>query len=484
MDYLGLLFFAFLTILVVVYYLVKPKYRYIVLFLGSYFFYGYINPSYIFSLILVTVISYTGGIVINKWRRKSVYVCFFLLEIIVLAVYKYTAFLLSNFNLIVYKMSGKSFSTDWNIILPIGLSFMIFQACTYLSDVYRNSIRTERNIIRYATFVAFFPTVLAGPIQKARELLPQITCPKDFDYEQAKKGTILFVWGAFEKIMVADKLGEVYKSILPDFQNRSSAEILIGAVSFSLYIYADFSSYSDIARGISRLLGINIGKNFNNPYLSCSIAEFWKRWHVSLNEWFVENVYIPLGGNRKGTIRKYFNVLIVFLLSGLWHGANWHFVVWGGLNGMLSIIGMVITSIKDRTHKKIKVDDKIESLEFIRRIIVFYLITLTWMFFNASTMDAIRICKKLLIFNFLSLFDPNLLSISGTPVSTFVTVVATLFFCGMQIKRQNERSMIESYNRQPIIIQCLLLAIVICICIFGRFATDSYVDTRFLYFDF
>lgn len=484
MNYLSITFLLFLLFFVIAYYLTNQKKRYFVIFLGSYFFYGYANPKILLVLILVTLISYVGGLILGCKKSKGLFIFFFFLEIAVLLVFKYTNFAVMNISYFANYFLGKNVEINWNILLPVGLSFMIFQACTYLSEVYRNQIDVEKNIIMYAAFVAFFPTVLSGPIQKAKVLLPQIKSPSEFDVQRGKKGTLLFVWGFFEKVMVANKLNLIYMSIIPDYSNRSSAEILIGAIAFSLYIYADFSSYSDMARGISMILGIDIGKNFNNPYLSQSTAEFWNRWHISLNEWFIENVYIPLGGNRKGITRKYINMLIVFLISGLWHGAHWHFVVWGVLNGVLAIIGLILKPARNYVYEKLNVDEAVESIVAIKRIIVFYLITLTWIFFTSGIMDSIRICKKILLFNYLSIFNSNLLNIAGTAVGTFVTVITTIIFCKIQIKRQHENLLYEKYEKQPFFMQSLIVAIAICICIFGASVTSANVNTQFLYFQF
>lgn len=484
MNYLSLTFFIFISAFVCIYYMVNRQYRYIVLFIGSYIFYGWANVKMLAVLILVTVVSYVGGLIIEKQKKKSIFGLFFFIEIAILAVYKYTDFAIININYFAEKMNLKPVAINWNIVLPVGLSFMVFQACTYLSDVYRKNFDAEKNILKYATFVAFFPTVLSGPIQKARNLLPQISDPKVFDVDNAKQGTLLFVWGAFEKIMVANKLNYIYLTVLTDYSNRTSAEVLIGAISFSLYIYADFSSYSDMARGISKIIGIDVGKNFNNPYLSCSTAEFWNRWHMSLNEWFLENIYIPMGGNRKGIIRKYINMMTVFFVSGLWHGASWHFVAWGVINGVFVVIGYIIKPLKSRIYGIFNVEEQVESVVLIKRIIVFYLITLTWVFFTSGITDSLMIWKKLIVFDFLSLFNPNLLNIGGTAVGTFITMLAVLLFCKLQMRRQNTSVLYDVYNKQPLVFQCLPVAVVICICIFGNFATDANVDAQFLYFQF
>lgn len=330
MNYISLEFYVFISIFLIIYYLIPQKYRYIAITVGSYFFYGYANVKMLVLLIIITGITYIGGWLIGQRKSKAVYVLFFGLMILILIGFKYINLIIQTFDLVNSRIGNNVGFSEINIVLPIGLSFIIFQACTYLGDVYKKNIVPEKNIIRYAAFIAFFPTVLSGPIQKARELMPQLKAPCDFDSERAKKGTIVFIWGCFEKLVVANKLLPIVDKVFNNYINYNSAYYIIAAVGFSLYIYADFSSYSDMARGISMLMGIKVSKNFDNPYLSVSTSEFWNRWHMSLNNWFVEYVYIPLGGNRRGMLRKYFNVFIVFLISGLWHGAYHHFIIWGG----------------------------------------------------------------------------------------------------------------------------------------------------------
>lgn len=319
MNYISLGFYAFICIFLIVYYIVPQRYRYILITVGSYFFYGYANFKLLTILMMITILTYIGGIILQTQRTKLMYAVFVILTLLILVYFKYTNFIVQNINWllegVVKNSSYRIASLD--LILPVGLSFIVFQACTYLGDIYRGKLIAEKNIVRYAAFVAFFPTVLSGPIQKARELLPQIKSPLFFDPDTAKKGTILFVWGTFEKVMVANRLLVVVNKVFDNYGNYNSAYYVVAAICFSLYIYADFAAYSDMARGIAMLMGIHIGKNFDNPYLSQSTAEFWNRWHMSLNSWFVENVYIPLGGNRKGIIRKYINVLIVFFSQWL-----------------------------------------------------------------------------------------------------------------------------------------------------------------------
>ncbi len=285
-------------------------------------------------------------------------------------------------------------------------------------------------------------------------------------------------------MLVANNLVVIVDKVYDDYQNFNSAYYIIAAISFSLYIYADFSSYSDMARGIAKIMGIDVGNNFNNPYLSLSTSEFWNRWHVSLNSWFIDNIYIPLGGNRKGVCRKYCNMLIVFLINGLWHGADWHYVIWGFLNGVLVIIGQLLKSVKKYIYNKLDVDENVESIKYCKQAIVFWLITLTWVFFRNSIHDSLYIIKQMIFFHPINFFDPNLLSITGTNVGTFVTIIVVVIFCVIQIKRKDEHGAYLKYARQPLLVQCICVAFVICICVFAICSTGTEINTHFLYFQF
>ncbi len=292
MNFLSWSFAGFIAAFVIVYYCIPARYRYILLLAGSFIFYGWSDWHYLPILGGVILISYTGGMVLFRHKNRLIYLLFFAADLGVLAFFKYTNFFISNWD----AATGMSLAA-LDIILPVGLSFYVFQSISYLSDVYRKGLTPEKNILRYGAFASFFPTILSGPIQKSRNLLPQIRNPR-FDSEQAIKGTILFIWGAFVKICVANRLLTIVGTVFTSnaYLTYGTAYYIAAAVSFSLYIYADFSSYSDMAQGLAKVLGIDIGRNFRNPYLSTSLSEFWRRWHSSLNDWFVENIYIPLGG--------------------------------------------------------------------------------------------------------------------------------------------------------------------------------------------
>lgn len=485
MTYLSLGFYIFLPLFFIVYYFVPQKYRYIAILAGSYLFYGYKNPGLLILLLITTIITYLGGIILEKNPKRESLLFFFAANFSILLIFKYTNFFIQNINYLSSKLFGsRSAIHEINIILPIGLSFYIFQSCTYLTDIYGKNIKAEKNFLRYAAFVSFFPTILSGPIQKSRELLPQIKAPKALNSDDAKKGTILFIWGLFEKIMVANHLALIFDKVYSDYLSYNSAYYIIAAISFSLYIYADFSSYSDMARGISKIMGINIGKNFNNPYLSTSTSEFWNRWHVSLNSWFIENIYIPLGGNRKGNFRKYINVFIVFLISGLWHGANWHFVAWGTINGLLVIVGQISKPLRKKIYNKLNVNETLESIRFLKKAIVFWLISITWVLFRNGISDSFYIIKKMVFFTISSFFDTSLFTIAGTSAITFVTIIVTIVFCIVQYKRQKETYYYSRFEKQPFIFQCALIALLIVCMFFSIISSNVEINTQFLYFQF
>ena len=483
MNFLSVEFLAFIIVFVLIYYAISPKYRYLVLLAGSYIFYGWVDYKILLVLILTTILTYVGGNVISNGYRKKSYMFFFLLNLIILIVFKYTNFVIDNINIVGNKM-GYERIPGLKLLLPVGLSFYIFQSCTYLGDVYRKKIDVEKNFLRYAAFVAYFPTILSGPIQKARELLPQLENAKKFEFESAFKGLILFIWGAFQKVCVANNLLYIINLIYDDYESYGTPYYLVAAISFSIYIYADFASYSDMARGVSKILGIEIGRNFQNPYLATSLSEFWRKWHVSLNDWFVENIYIPLGGSKKGKIRKYCNILLVFLISGLWHGSEWHFVAWGVLNGILAVMGQVLASSKRKIYVLCGVDENVFSIRFAKRAGVFAWITLTWVFFYNGIGKSLYVIKEMLFFWPSELFVPELINICGSPVKTFVILLMVIVFVVVQISRKKEKIYYEKFREQPVVFQCMLLAVIMYVCFMTGFSTMAQLDTEFLYFQF
>ncbi|MDR3047775.1 MAG: hypothetical protein LBU51_09260, partial [Bacteroidales bacterium] len=275
----------------------------------------------------------------------------------------------------------------FNVLLPVGISFYTFQALGYSIDVYRGTVKAERNFLTYALFVTFFPALVAGPIERTGNLLPQFKADHIFDYDRVTSGLKLAAWGMFKKVVIADRLTIYVNGVYGDPGVYPASALVLATFFFSVQIYCDFSGYSDIAIGTARILGFNLMTNFRKPYFSKSISEFWQRWHISLSTWLKDYIYIPLGGNRKGAIRQKLNLLFTFLLSGLWHGAAWHFIIWGLLHGIFQVIERSIPERVNAIFKKVPL---------IQMGITFLVVCFTWIFFRANTMgDALLIVRKL-----------------------------------------------------------------------------------------
>jgi D-alanyl-lipoteichoic acid acyltransferase DltB (MBOAT superfamily) len=268
-----------------------------------------------------------------------------------------------------------------NIILPVGISFYTFQTLSYTLDVYKKEISASKNLLSFATYVAFFPQLVAGPIERAAQLLPQFSLPKKFDYQLAKSGIYLMIWGLFKKVVVADNCAFFVNQIFENPAQESSATLMMGAVLFAFQIYGDFSGYSDIAIGVARLFGFKLMTNFSYPYFSRDIAEFWRRWHISLSTWFRDYLYIPLGGSRGTKLKQVRNVFIIFLVSGFWHGANWTFLIWGGIHALLFLPLLLVNANRKNIHGK-----QVNLRNVLGIAFTFILVTFAWIFFRAASL--------------------------------------------------------------------------------------------------
>ncbi|MDB5228837.1 MAG: rane bound O-acyl transferase family protein [Bacteroidota bacterium] len=370
-----LLFFPIVTIL---YYLVPHKFRWLHLLLASCFFYMFFIPVYIFILFFTIVIDYYAGILLENTasKNKKFYLILSLIANIgVLSVFKYYNFFIDNVNTVLQGMHITTVSIPFlKIILPIGLSFHTFQAMSYTIEVYRGNQKAERHFGYYALYVMFYPQLVAGPIERPQNILHQLHEYKKFDYNTVVSGLRLMLWGFFKKCVIADKIALLADPVFFKPDLFKGFPMVIAILAFTFQIYCDFSGYSDIARGSARTMGINLMQNFNVPYISKSIDEFWRRWHISLSSWFRDYLYIPLGGNRVSEVRRYLNVFIVFLVSGLWHGANWTFVVWGALHGSFIILALG----RDKFFPNIKLPS------FFQWMTTFILVAMVWTFFRAK----------------------------------------------------------------------------------------------------
>ena len=335
-------FLIFFPIVVAAYFILPKKLKQFWLLIASYYFYMCWNAKYIFLIFFSTVITYGSGLLLEniktlpveekrRTRYKKLTVAFsFLLNLSVLCYFKYMNYFFSVIAAVFHAAHIELNVPAFDILLPVGISFYTFQALSYTMDVYRDEIYAEKNFFQYALFVSFFPQLVAGPIERSKSLLKQFARPTRFRYDAVREGLLLMMWGYFLKLVIADRCAVLVNRVYGDYTSYKGFQLIIANVLFAFQIYCDFEGYSQLAIGSAQVLGFHINENFRTPYLSTSVRDFWQRWHISLTSWFRDYLYIPLGGNRKGKLRKYFNIMIVFLVSGLWHGASWHFVAWGG----------------------------------------------------------------------------------------------------------------------------------------------------------
>ena len=472
-------YLIFLPIVVIIYNLLGKKFKNIFLLLASLSFYSFWNVKYTFLMLFSIFITYITGIYIEKNRghikkmKLAVFFCFFI-NLGILFVFKYFNFfadLLNNF-------SGKNFNIAIDVLLPVGISFYTFQALGYTIDVYRKDIRAEENFIDYALFVSFFPQLVAGPIERSVNLLPQIKNPKKFSYDNLVRGLILFFYGMFLKLIIADRAAILVNEVFGNYKNFSREILIISGILFTLQIYCDFYSYSIMAKGSAKILGIDLMDNFKEPLLSKSITEFWRRWHISLSTWFKDYLYIPLGGNRRGKVRKYFNLILVFLVSGLWHGADLSFVLWGLIHGIFNVLENIFGINKKSRRKNILLDS-------FRRIITFIIVVFAFIYFRAENIHHGNEYLLAIINNPRSINLMEDLSKTSFGISNiYPLIIGIIILFVFDILKYNKINLVEKVLKIILPIRWLIyLAFIFAIIIFGVYGPE-FSESAFIYFQF
>jgi alginate O-acetyltransferase complex protein AlgI len=465
----SLQFLVFFIIVTLLYFSIPKKLTVPLLLLASTYFYMVFKPVYILILLFTIIIDYIAGIYLEKLSgpKKSIFLLMSLIANIgVLAFFKYFNFFNHNLDVLLNRFRSGTPFPFLAILLPIGLSFHTFQAMSYTIEVYRGRQKAEKNFLVYALYVMFYPQLVAGPIERPQNMLHQFHEKHYFNYQRFKEGLLLMGTGFFKKVVIADRLslGVDYAFAHPEHQN--SLTYALAAIFYSFQIYCDFSGYSDIAIGSAKVMGFDLMQNFRSPYLSRSIPEFWTRWHISLSTWFRDYLYIPLGGNRVKTERFYFNIFLVFLLSGLWHGANWTFVVWG----MIHAFYMIATNVKDKALKKWNIavpKNKLTGL--INVTVTFLLVTIAWIFFRASSWSqALEIIRT--IFSF-SAAGPARFGLNGAE-----TVFSVLLIIGLLL-REYYHPRIRIRSEWAFYARFILL-------IFSCYLFGVFRQVQFIYFQF
>ncbi|MGL6115584.1 MAG: MBOAT family O-acyltransferase [Cetobacterium sp.] len=487
-------FLIYFFIVVLFYFILPFKYRWIWLLIASYYFYMNWNPKYALLMITSTLITYLSGILIEKSnqiqnlkireREKKLWVTLsFSINLLILFFFKYFNFISNNIILLFSKFNINMTIPTFNILLPVGISFYTFQALSYTMDVYRGDIRAQKNLGKYALFVSFFPQLVAGPIERSTNLLNQLDRENHINYDRIKNGLILIIWGLLKKIVIADRLAVLVNTVYNDPTNYKGFILIIATIFFAFQIYCDFSSYSDIAIGTAEVMGYNLMKNFNRPYFSKSIGEFWRRWHISLGTWFKDYLYFPLGGNKVSKIKRYRNIMIVFLVSGLWHGASWNFVIWGGLHGFYQLIGIELKPIRDKIVTIFNINRESLYHKIYKIIITFILVDFSWIFFRANTFSQARyIVKNLFIFNKNIFTDGSLFKLGLDKKDFIIAIISIIILNIIKLLQRKELIRKKVYKLSIPIRWCLYYTVIFFICIFGYYG-DS-VATQFIYFQF
>ena len=476
-------FAIFLPVVFLLYWLIPSRYlklQNLLILLASYIFYGWWSPKFLTLIVFSTLVDYFIGRALfkqnNSTKRKILLWCSIGINIGLLGFFKYFNFFIDNFNS-AFSFFGYHFNSwSLNIILPVGISFYTFQTLSYTIDIYRKNLEPTKDIISFASFVSFFPQLVAGPIERAKELLPQFSNSRKFSYLEATEGLKQILWGLFKKIVIADNCAEYVNIVFDNPSAHSGSVLILGAILFAFQIYGDFSGYSDIAIGTAKLFGFQLMKNFSYPYFSRSIAEFWRRWHISLSTWFRDYIYIPLGGSKGGKLMQVRNVMIIFIVSGFWHGANWTFIFWGFLNALFFLPSLMMK--RNRKHLGIVAENKFlpSFKELIEIGFTFFLIVLTWIFFRANSLrDAFLYIKEV---------GTNGIFIAPQLNTTMSTKILILFICVMLITewyaRKREFGLSFFMASKPQIVRWLFYSLIICSI--GFFMPAE--ETPFIYFQF
>lgn len=487
-------FLVFFPIVLIIYFLIPKKIKYLWLLITSCYFYMCWNPKYIILIGISVVITYLSGLMLQKAEkerhRKVIVAISFVSNLSILCFFKYADFILANINAVLSRVNIALIEKPFDVVLPVGISFYTFQALSYTMDVYRKEIDAEKNFFKYALFVTFFPQLVAGPIERSKNLLNDIRDipqKKMWDYERITKGLIMMLYGMFLKMVVADRVSILVDTVFNDYQQYDSMVLFVAAVGFSLQIYCDFASYSTIAIGAAKVMGFTLMENFDTPYFARSIKDFWRRWHISLSTWFRDYLYIPLGGNRCSKTRKHINLLITFTVSGVWHGAGWHYIAWGLLHGVYQVVGEWLKPAKDYLCRVFCVKTESVSHKLLQTVTTFLLVTFAWIFFRANSMtEALGYVKRLFTeVNMATLFDQSLYNLGLSEYECGVLLVSVLILFLISLIKYNLHMNLDNFlEKQSIWFRWGIIYILFfMILIFGKYGPE-YSQQAFIYFQF
>lgn len=472
-------FLIFLPIVVFLYFLIPHKYRWTLLLIGSYYFYMSWKPEFVILIIVSTLADYIIGLKLDITeslkKRKVLLALSLIINLGLLFTFKYFNFFSDSLVLFLQNISIPIQPLTLKILLPVGISFYTFQTLSYTIDVYRKKISPEKHLGIFAVYVSYFPQLVAGPIERAKNLLPQFKTQQVFKYKRVTNGLKLIIWGFFKKIVIADTIAIGVNTVYNNVSDYAGLTLIVATILFAFQIYCDFSGYSDIAIGTSQIFGLTLMDNFKRPYFSKSISDFWKRWHISLSSWFKDYLYIPLGGNRVKKSRANLNLLIVFTVSGLWHGANWTFILWGLIHGIYLVISKLLINIRSKFKIVFRLNKLRKTTRIIQAIFVFILVTFAWIFFRANSLsDAVYILR-----NIFSDFSFSGSSLGMSAYSLYIVLGAIIF---MEIIHfiQEHVGMRQFLSTKPTLIRWGAYSfILLSILLFGSFDSQEFIYFQF-----
>ncbi|MBQ8550022.1 MAG: MBOAT family protein [Clostridia bacterium] len=485
MAVISVSFLVFIAVTFAGYFILPMKVRPYWLLLAGLFFYSCFDLRF-FPLFLLSVFgTYAAAYIIDKTKisqgaKKATVALAVVLNVGLLAVVKYLNYSLS----LIGMLTGREIASV-SLIVPLGIAFYSMQAVSYCVDVYRGKTAAERNPFKFLLYMSYFPIIMQGPISRYDQLAPQLFTPHRFSFDRMKSGMLLFLFGVFKKVVIADRAAILVNQVFGDYGNYEGFEIIVAMLLYTIQIYTDFSGCVDISRGVSEVLGIELVNNFDHPYFAVSIKDFWRRWHISLSTWFKDYIYIPLGGNRKGKFRKHLNLFTVFLVSGLWHGVGIHYIVWGMIHGFYQIVGDLTAAPREKLYKKCSVDTESFSFRFGRQITTFILVTVAWLFFRAD--GFIAACRMLR--SAVSCFNPWIftdgsflkLGLDGKDWNVLLLSIAVLFAVSLLQEKYSLRERLSHQTcwfRYAVYIIALLF-----IAIFGVYG-PGYNVSQFIYMQF
>lgn len=511
MQFNSIAFMCFFPVVVFLYFLIPKKLKTGWLLLCSYYFYMSWHAEYAILIGGSTIITYISGLLMSdsfyqKFERsdkgtrhvgerkttikKVVMVSCIILNLGILVIFKYADFFLESINSVLSVCHLSVIPKSFDLLLPVGISFYTFQALGYVIDIYRKDVEAEKNFIRYALFVSFFPQLVAGPIERSKNLLNQIkeleSC-KLWDFRRITSGAILMVWGFFMKMVIADRISLLVNNVFENYRMFGGTQLLLAAVGFAIQIYCDFGSYSVIAMGAAKIMGFALMENFNTPYFARSIKDFWSRWHISLSTWFKDYLYIPLGGNRKGTCRKAVNLMVVFMVSGLWHGANWSFVFWGGIHGFYQIVGVIRDSVQCKFQKRLPIKKDCLSWRLLQTAVTFGLTTFAWIFFRSDTLtDAFIFIRRVVTRpNPWLLFNGGIyqLGLDRIEMNILLFSIGILFMVDLIRYKKRQTLDVFLFEQNIWFEWMVMIGLIVMIFVFGKYG-PAFDAQQFIYFQF